>query len=121
MAERLLLDSNIVIGILNNSLSSENLTSAEDIFISAVTVMELYALAGISAGEERVIDRFIAAIGILPVSTAVARQAGTLARTRRQGKPDLLIAATALVYDLTLLTRNIKDFKNVAGLKIKSV
>jgi len=32
--------------------------------------------------------------------------------------PDAIIAATALVYDFTLLTRNSEDFKNIVGLKV---
>ena len=32
--------------------------------------------------------------------------------------PDAIIAATALVYDLTLITRNAVDFKNIAGIKL---
>lgn len=31
--------------------------------------------------------------------------------------PDAIIAATALVYDLTLISRNTSDFKNIAGLQ----
>ena len=30
---------------------------------------------------------------------------------------DALIAATALVYDLVIVTRNTKDFQNIAGLE----
>ena len=32
---------------------------------------------------------------------------------------DLLIAATALVYDLTLVTHNVRDFANVPGLRVQ--
>jgi predicted nucleic acid-binding protein len=32
--------------------------------------------------------------------------------------PDAIIAATALVYDLTLVTRNTKDFVAISGLTI---
>ena len=32
--------------------------------------------------------------------------------------PDAIIAATALVFDLILLTRNIDDFKRISTLKI---
>jgi predicted nucleic acid-binding protein len=32
--------------------------------------------------------------------------------------PDAIIAATALVYDLTLLSRNSSDFSGINGLKI---
>jgi predicted nucleic acid-binding protein len=32
--------------------------------------------------------------------------------------PDAIVAATALVYQLTLMTRNEKDFKKVEGLSL---
>lgn len=32
--------------------------------------------------------------------------------------PDAIIAATALIQNLTLLTRNISDFKNIVGLQV---
>lgn len=35
------------------------------------------------------------------------------------GDPDLLIAATALHYDLTLLTHNVRHFGRIAGLKVE--
>ena len=32
--------------------------------------------------------------------------------------PDAIIAATALVYNLVVISRNISDFKNISGLKV---
>jgi len=32
--------------------------------------------------------------------------------------PDAIIAATAILYSLTLITRNTADFKDIIGLKI---
>jgi predicted nucleic acid-binding protein len=51
----------------------------------------------------------------LPVSDAVARRSATLrARLRLSGKsrrlPEMLIAATARVHNLVLVTRDIRDF-----------
>jgi predicted nucleic acid-binding protein len=41
---------------------------------------------------------------------------------RRQGQlipdPDLLIAATALQHDLTIVTRNVRHFQRIPGLKL---
>ena len=32
--------------------------------------------------------------------------------------PDLMIASVALVYDLTLVTHNTADFRNIPGLRL---
>jgi predicted nucleic acid-binding protein len=32
--------------------------------------------------------------------------------------PDAIIAATALVYELTIITRNTKDFEKIEGLNV---
>ena len=32
--------------------------------------------------------------------------------------PDAIIAATALVYELSLVSRNVSDFKNIDGLQL---
>ncbi|MCF0056736.1 PIN domain-containing protein [Dyadobacter sp. CY356] len=32
--------------------------------------------------------------------------------------PDAVIAATAIMYDLSLITHNYKDFENIGGLRI---
>ena len=59
---------------------------------------------------------------IIPVSEAVAEIAGRVLGEREfSGAPmalaDALIAATALTYDLTLVTRNIRDFTDI-GLRL---
>ncbi len=60
---------------------------------------------------------------MLPLTTAIMERfaivRGQLSRPQRQqiGDMDLLIAATALHHDLTLLTRNTRDFRLVPGLK----
>ncbi len=52
---------------------------------------------------------------VLPIDVAVARKAGLLLdQVRGQGRDpglaEMLIAATALTHNLTVLTRNVKDF-----------
>ena len=48
-----------------------------------------------------------------------ARVRGELRRQRQPiGEGDLLIAATALTYDADLVTRNLKDFTRVPGLRL---
>lgn len=52
------------------------------------------------------------------MSEAVGEGAILLRQTRRMKLGDALIAATALLYDLPLVTRNVDDFKHIAGLQI---
>lgn len=55
---------------------------------------------------------------ILPVDRAVADRWGHLLATHPQLDPvDAMLAATALVHNLTMVTRNVRDFA-VAGLEL---
>ena len=74
--------------------------------------------------EQWLAEELIPAFGnkILPVTLTIGESWGRLdAMRRRLGRPigvaDGLIAATALVHGLTLVTRNVKDFAGL-GLKI---
>ena len=55
---------------------------------------------------------------ILPVDGKVAKTWGELTVDKSRKRVDALIAATSLVHDLTLITRNTADFHGIPGLKI---
>ncbi len=55
---------------------------------------------------------------ILPIDTPVARLWGELSADRKHPVVDTLIAATALAWDLTLVTRNVGD---LAGINISII
>jgi toxin FitB len=50
---------------------------------------------------------------ILPVTDRIALEWGRIAALRPRGDIDGLIAATAIVHDLILVTRNVKDFEDI--------
>jgi len=52
---------------------------------------------------------------ILPVDTAVAQRCAALHVPDRRSARDALIAATALVHGLTIVTRNVSDFQNTGA------
>lgn len=85
--------------------------------ISAVTVDEI--VFGLTwHPNSRVaawFDAYLSRHPILPVTSDIARRAGELrgifaARGITRSQPDMLIAATAQVHALTLVTRNTADF-----------
>jgi predicted nucleic acid-binding protein len=102
----------------------------QSLFISVITLGELRKGTALLVGQtlrktelERLIDERLPdwfADRVLPVSVPIAERWGTLDAERQlAGRPlhvaDGLIAATALEYNLTLVTRNVKDF---AGLGV---
>jgi toxin FitB len=96
---------------------SETLTS---INLSVITVEEIYY--GLTAKPNSRIQNWfenflITHCQILPITSEIAKCAGELRGVlRTQGKPrsqaDMLIAATAKIHSLTLITRNTKDFED---------
>jgi tRNA(fMet)-specific endonuclease VapC len=60
---------------------------------------------------------------ILPIDDPVANEFDRLRlmkRIRKIGRPDLLIAAIALAHRAILVTRNLKDFRQVPGLRLEN-
>lgn len=49
---------------------------------------------------------------ILPVTDQIAVEWGRIAAIRPRGDIDGLLAATAIIHDLILVTRNVKDFED---------
>jgi len=65
------------------------------------------------------IEDFISLATELPLDKDVTRKAIELRRSYTKLKlGDAIIAATAVVHDLILVTNNIKDFKNIASLTL---
>ncbi|HEV2784329.1 MAG TPA: type II toxin-antitoxin system VapC family toxin [Actinophytocola sp.] len=62
-----------------------------------------------------VVDKF--GERIVPVTTEIAREWGTQSGRRPVSIADALIAATARVHNLRLVTRNVKDFED-AGVRV---
>ena len=95
---------------------------AADLFVSAISIMELElgvllmerkdaAQGGILRAwlEQRVLPEFSART--LPIDAAVALRCARLHVPDKRGERDALIAATALVHGMTVVTRNVADFK----------
>jgi predicted nucleic acid-binding protein len=57
---------------------------------------------------------------ILDIDTSIALRWGTLGMARADEPVDMLIAATALEHDLTLVTRNLSDFRGIPGLRLEN-
>lgn len=94
--------------------------------VSMVTVGELYTWAfRPSASPRRLIDlaSFLNDVAAWDLDLDVARKFGEVRAVlldagQRAPEMDLLIAATALVHGLTLVTHNTRDYSHVPGLAL---
>jgi len=123
-----LLDTNAAIAYIRNDKALlELLKTADEVYTSAIVIGELYFGALNSGRVEtnlREVVRFTNTIEILPVHLAVAEQFGNVRRRLHgKGRPiqtnDMWIAATALSFDLIVITRD-ADFGAVDGLATQS-
>lgn len=86
--------------------------------VSIVTYIEALGYQRLLESEKRSLEHFFQNSEILPLSDSIAQQAVTLRRQRRMGLGDAIIAATAMVHELALVTRNTEDFRWIAGLEL---
>ena len=126
------LDTNICIYILNNRyphLKQRLIECAMDsIKIPSAVYYELCHGAEKSNQREQSFERlsvFVSAIEIVPFDERAAELAGKIRADLEQtgqliGGNDIIIAATALANDATLVTNNLREFERINGLSVKN-
>lgn len=85
--------------------------------VSVVTKIEVL---GFNAPEQhnQLLVNFINDATVFDLTDNIVEASIEIRKKHKTKLPDAIIAATALVYDLVLITRNISDFKNIDGLKV---
>lgn len=102
---------------------------SNDLFISAITILEIeHGILTIQRRDaaqgsrlrgwmdSRVRPEF--AERVLPIDDAIATRCAHLHIPDRRNEADALIAATALVHGLTVVTRNVQDFDDTGVIVI---
>jgi tRNA(fMet)-specific endonuclease VapC len=124
-----LIDSDWVADYLHGRQPAFNLfdrLADEGVAISVITLGEIYE--GIyygtdPTGYEIGFQQLLRSLTIVDVDSAVAQRYAMLrGHLRQRGllvpQPDILIAATAVEFDLALVTRNIRHFLRMPGLRL---
>ena len=129
-----LFDTNILSEVLKKRPSPglrERLSSLprREQFTSTICLLEMrFGAMSRPYGEsfwKKISESVLSEVTLLPVEEQVALAAGDLwvtlsKRGRGISFPDLLIGATALTHQLTLVTANIKHFQEIQGLKVEN-
>jgi len=117
----ILLDSNIVI------YSTEALPEFDDLreylltnshCVSVITYVEVLGFHKLSTHNKDTLREFFESVPVLTITDEIVAQAVKLKQMRRMKLGDSFIAATALINNIPLVTRNTKDFKWIDSLDL---
>jgi predicted nucleic acid-binding protein len=123
----MVLDTNIIIAYLDNedcvvSTIHTLFQTGTLLLIPAVVHTELLSFSGFSEKEVRNTDAFlIENFVFVHIDQRISRIAAEIRRTVRIQTPDAYIAATALAYNVPLITRNVRDFTRVPHLQVETL
>jgi len=120
MGQEYLLDSNVIIGYLAGRIPASGMKTLSEIIdkvpnISVISQIEVMRFND-TQENEAVLEKFINLSKIYPLSNNVVKHTIYLCKNSKIKLPDAIIAATALVENFILVTRNIADFKNIPDL-----
>lgn len=115
----LLLDSNIVIYAAKPEFDSlRQFLSEKKLAVSIVSYVEVLGFHQITDQDKNELQDFFAQTKIIPISGEIAAEAIDLRQRRRMKLGDSLIAATALIENVQLVTNNTRDFKWITDLDL---
>lgn len=123
MGPRYLLDSNTVIDYIarlhpENGRQWLNKIVDEEIIVSVITQIEVLSFDPGKDDNYPVLVDFFETANIFDLTGDVISKTIQIRQKQKIKLPDAVIAATALCNDFTLVTRDVKDFKNVKGLQV---
>lgn len=121
-----LIDTDILINFSNNKEPGLDILAtipSYELSISAITIGEVLEGLIENTSKYASVKQKMLSIKVYPVDETVAERFAQERKVlRKSGKlidnMDLLIASTALVHNLTLITNNTKDFRSIKGLKL---
>lgn len=117
-----LIDSNAVIDYLSSRFPKSGMSFMNDVVdsianVSVITKMEVLGFDG-PEKDMALLENFIDESVVFYLTEEIVQKCIAIRKRHAIKLPDAIIAATAIVYEMNLVTRNTIDFKNIQGLEI---
>jgi predicted nucleic acid-binding protein len=112
-----LIDTNILIYILQGDSRVRYFAQSELLSISCVTEMEILGKYQISEIEKKIITRTLENCYIIDINHKIKQLAIQIKQNAKVKLPDAIIAATAMQYELPLVTAD-KGFSRITNLDL---
>ncbi len=119
-------DTNTVIYFLQRQFTPtaekfiDNIVSTNQPAISAITEIELLCWKTAAENDLLILRSFIKDSYVYELNQEIKNQTVEVRKSYSLKLPDAIIAATAIVNELTLITRNAKDFEKIPQLKVSN-
>lgn len=117
MGTQYLIDTNVILEYLSGSLPSDAhyfVESALNNYFNVSVINRIEVLGHESATKE--LTEFMDLATTHSITQEIEKQTISLRKQKKIKLPDAIIAATAIVLNLTLISRNTKDFQNIPNL-----
>ena len=118
MGHQYLIDTNVAVGYLENQLPLQwiNDLSKVTIQLSVIVRIELLAWPDATPHKLQILHAFVSSSMVHDLDEPVILENINIRKLYKIKLPDAIIAATAIVNNLTLLSRNLSDFKKIPNL-----
>ncbi|NOU47496.1 MAG: type II toxin-antitoxin system VapC family toxin [Bacteroidales bacterium] len=122
MGQQYLIDSNALIDYLSGKLPADAVSFLNQVIndIPNISVITKIEVLGFKTTREAstLLSNFIDDSIVFGLSDEIVEQTIALRKEHKIKTPDAIIAATALVNNLSIISRNITDFKSIQDLGI---
>lgn len=115
MGQKYLIDSNNIIYFMNNELPQNSLPKIrmilkENFIVSTISNVETLGWYNITEQEQAKLATFLSNATVIYIDKLIEQKAIDIRQHKKMKLGDSIIAATALVNNLTIITRNESDF-----------
>ena len=115
--KEILVDTNIFLYLLKGNDTLKEILEGKNIFVSFITELELLGFKEMTAKEERQIEGLLNECLIVSMNSSIKEKYIAIKRKYHLKLADAVIAATAIVSDIPLITSD-KQFKTIKELKL---
>lgn len=112
---KFLLDTNIILYLLQGDKILADILQEKHIYISFITEIELYSFKQLTPDEKSRITQMVSSFTVVDINTEIKSYTIDIRRTYNLKIPDSLIAGTALHLDMPLLSAD-DDFTKIDSL-----
>jgi len=83
-----------------------------------ISTLEVLGFSRLSPKDKEIFEDYLGSVRIYPITEVIIAESIRLRQQRKRSLGDSIIAATALLYNLPVLTNNVSDFSDIAGLQV---